>query len=211
MRLDNIKNQYKRELIPLTQQRETLVREIADLKTVRDVFLEETTVLNARNEELAQLSAQYARRIESIPESAPLKPYDPKHYDTLQEKRSGSFDKTRPVNQTSQPALPHSLSSSTTGSSAYGEENDPKFGKKTDVDSSTPKKFIKWGSKAKDPVTSIVISDSSNRGRSHPEHTFQQLSVLRFTRCDQCGDKMWGSQLRCSSEFFENHWLFPKY
>ena len=35
-----------------------------ELRTARDTFLEETTVLNARNEELAQLSAQYTRRID---------------------------------------------------------------------------------------------------------------------------------------------------
>jgi chromosome segregation ATPase len=72
-RLDTIKKQYQRDLIPLREERENLAREIAELKGVRDVFLEETTVLNARNEELAQLSAQYARRMVPIPET-PQKP-----------------------------------------------------------------------------------------------------------------------------------------
>jgi hypothetical protein len=30
------------------------------------------------------------------------------------------------------------------------------------------------------------------------DHAFQQVSVLRLARCDHCGDKLWGSQLRCS-------------
>ena len=50
---------------------------------------------------------------------------------------------------------------------------------------------------SKDP-SSVAVADNKAPGRR--EHTFQQLSVLRFTRCDHCGDKMWGSQLRCSGE-----------
>ncbi len=41
MRFDNIKTQYQHELIPLTEQREILVRELAELKASRDAFLEE--------------------------------------------------------------------------------------------------------------------------------------------------------------------------
>jgi len=37
MRLDNVKNQYQQhKLVPLTQQREILAREVAELKAVRD-------------------------------------------------------------------------------------------------------------------------------------------------------------------------------
>ena len=98
MRLDNIKIQYQCELIPLTQQREALVREIADLKAARDTFLEETTVLNVRNEELAQLSAQYARRMEA---PVPELPHTPKPEGAaIVEKKSNSFERSQP-----QPAL----------------------------------------------------------------------------------------------------------
>ena len=65
VRLDTIKNQYQHELLPLTSQKEALLREIAELHTSRDAFLEETTVLNARNEELARLNAQYIRRVDA--------------------------------------------------------------------------------------------------------------------------------------------------
>ncbi|KAG1774707.1 hypothetical protein EV702DRAFT_480387 [Suillus placidus] len=72
MRLDNIKTQYQHELIPLTQQHEALIREVAELKAARKMqFLEETTVLDARNEELAQLSAQYVCRIETSRSATP--------------------------------------------------------------------------------------------------------------------------------------------
>ena len=194
MRLDNIKIHYQRELIPLTQQREALVREIADLKAARDTFLEETTVLNARNEELAQLSAQYARRMET-PVSAPpphaLKPEG-------LEKQSNSFERSRP-----QPApasgMQSSFSHSTTASTAtLAEDPNATIKKLPEMPLPAPRagKF-KWpGSRPRDHATSVLAPDQKTPGRL--EHTFQQLSILRFTRCDHCGDKMWGSQLRCS-------------
>lgn len=197
MRLDNIKTQYQRDLVPLTQQREALAREIAELKAVRDVFLEETTVLNARNEELAQLSAVYARRMDSLPET-PMKGYE----GTVPR---GSMDKARP-SMTSDPSgsFPRSLSSSTTTSTAFSDDNlDPRLlkGQKADLELTPSKpKFMKWpGSKSKDAPA--FVSTSESKGKAHLEHNFQQLSVLRFTRCDHCGDKMWGSQLRCTGTY----------
>jgi Rho-type GTPase-activating protein 1/2 len=174
------------------------MREIAELKAVRDVFLEETTVLNARNEELAQLSAVYSRRMESVPEGVA---------DTLRI----SVDKTRTQTYQQQQqqsiTLPPSLSSSTSGSSTVYEDSnvDPGYLRvqKADIEMHTPSKgkFIKWpGSKAKDAFSPPALSDK----KMHLEHNFQQLSILRFTRCDQCGDKMWGSQLRCTGECFSH-------
>jgi len=199
MRLDNVKKQYQHELIPLTQQREILVREVAELKAVRDVFLEETTVLNARNEELAQLSAQYARRMDTVPEM-PSKDQTASMARSLDRSRS----QRQPLQQA--PTFHHSVSSSTIGSPTNSDETvDSKAVKvqKAEAEFPTPSskgKFMKWpGSKPKEVVSSVAVSDSINKGKVHLEHTFQQLSVLRFTRCDHCGDKMWGSQLRCSS------------
>lgn len=190
-RLETLKSQYKHDLIPLTQARETLTREIAELKAVRDVFLEETTVLNARNEELAQLSAVYSRRMESVPENG--------IFDAL----GTSVDKPRTQTQQQHPiVLPPSLSSSTSGSSTIYEDSgvDPRYIRvqKTDTEMPTPSKakFIKWpGSRAKEASSPPTFPER----KMHLEHNFQQLSILRFTRCDHCGDKMWGSQLRCTA------------
>ncbi|KZT18293.1 hypothetical protein NEOLEDRAFT_1184394 [Neolentinus lepideus HHB14362 ss-1] len=65
VRFDNIKSQYSRELVPLTEQKEILNREVAELKALREQFLEETASLSARNEELAQLHHQYIRQMET--------------------------------------------------------------------------------------------------------------------------------------------------
>ncbi|KII92259.1 hypothetical protein PLICRDRAFT_37049 [Plicaturopsis crispa FD-325 SS-3] len=209
MRLDNIKTQYQHELVPLTRQRESLAREIAELKAVRDVFLEETTALNARNEELAKLSSQYARRAENaipVPEKEPAPAPQPQPQasyseDTLRTKASNSFDR----NRSQYPATLQS--SSTTSSNTLMDDADPsRYPKPIKFDESPaptprPPKFIKWpGSKQKeqlrDPVPSVVLVDNKVKGRL--EHTFQQVSALRITRCDHCGDKLFGSQLRCS-------------
>lgn len=165
---------------------------------MRDVFLEETTVLNARNEELAQLSAVYSRRMESVPEGA-VSPSD---------SFRSSIDKTRTQAQQQQPptqliALPPSFSSSNSNSSTiYEDPNvDPRYIRvqKTDAEMHTPSKgkFIKWpGARAKETFSPPPLSERKMR----LEHNFQQLSILRFTRCDHCGDKMWGSQLRCTGQ-----------
>lgn len=198
MRLDNIKTQYQRDLVPLTQQREVLAREISDLKAARDAFLEETTVLNARNEELAQLSAQYARRMEApVPEPQQTHKLEGP---AIIEKKSNSFERSRPQPA---PGMQPSVSNSTIASTATLTE-DPNMTLRKLPEMSSPAapragKF-KWpGTKPRDPISSVLVPDQKAPGRL--EHTFQQLSILRFTRCDHCGDKMWGSQLRCSCEY----------
>ncbi|KIY74283.1 RhoGAP-domain-containing protein [Cylindrobasidium torrendii FP15055 ss-10] len=191
MRLDNLRSQYQQELMPLSAQREALSREIAELKAVRDVFLEETTVLNARNEELAQLSTQYARRVDSLPEARKVEPAP-----------RPSTDRPRPQIPPPQPiAVPlpaqSVFSSSTTlNSDDSSDRLMPKYSKSdAELANSTPSKgkFMKWGSRPKEGPTAM-----DGRSKSNAEHNFQQLSILRFTRCDHCGDKMWGSQLRCT-------------
>ncbi|KAF4620597.1 hypothetical protein D9613_000644 [Agrocybe pediades] len=174
-RLENIRSQYQRELIPLTEQKEALNREIAELRAVRDVFLEETTVLNARNEELAQLSAVYARRMENSSIETPQK--------TSQEMPAAPFDIVRTPSQTYDDSVePRSIKSIKSENELNSTPKPPKF---------------KWpGSKAKE--TASPSANDSSKGKAHIEHNFQQLSILRFTRCDHCGDKMWGSQLRCT-------------
>jgi regulator of replication initiation timing len=204
MRLDNIKTRYQHELIPLTQQRETLFREVEELKATREQFLEETTVLNARNEELAQLSAQYVRRIESSRSRTPTLAMGSKEEataaDMIREKSSTSFDRDRP-----QPDLPStaSLHNNFAAPSVVTlvEESDVKVVKanRPDAADSLPSTLksakFKWPmGRARDPS----ISSIDQKGKGRVAHSFSQSSVLRFTRCDHCGDKLWGSQFRCS-------------
>jgi regulator of replication initiation timing len=190
--LDKIKKQYKRDLLPLTQQRERVEREIDELKAHRELLLEETTMLNLRNEELAQLTQQYLRRMEAA--DVPPVP-------TKREKTSQSLDKARPPQY-----------NGSTSSSTLNDEAEPKVmrvGKPDALDvpasSFRPPKFLKWHGKAsrehltKEPAINIVPPEMTpSKNRSIKEHVFQQFGALRFARCDHCGDKMWGGHLRCT-------------
>ncbi|KZT10745.1 RhoGAP-domain-containing protein [Laetiporus sulphureus 93-53] len=192
-RFDNIKNQYQNELVPLTEQREALMREVTELKASRDAFLEETTALNARNEELAQLNAQYIRRLET----AGLDPTIVKHGQDIdaRDKFDNADDRAR---HEQSPSL-----SATSSTVALTEESESRFIKVSRPEAVEapgafrPPKFIKWpGHKA--PKEAVAISwPEAAKPPTRKEHVFQQISVLRVARCDHCGDKMWGSQSRC--------------
>ncbi|OAX41124.1 RhoGAP-domain-containing protein [Rhizopogon vinicolor AM-OR11-026] len=203
MRLDNIKTRYQQELIPLSQQREALLREVGELKAAREQCLEETTVLNARNEELAQLSAQYVRRIEASRSATPTMVIGSREDaapDMVRENSGASFDCDRP-----QPDFPSTASSHNSFAAPIGttsvEEPEAKVAKvnrseMTDALPSTLKSAkFKWPmAKGRDPSLSSI----DQKGKGKVAHSFNQSSVLRFTRCDHCGDKLWGSQFRCS-------------
>jgi hypothetical protein len=203
MRLDNIKRQYQHELVPLTQQREALARDIAELKTAREQVLGETTVLNARNEVLAQLSAQYSGRMEGTRSETPTLDIHPPQEDSALRKKSTSFDRSRSQLEPP-PLLQSSLSTGSAQSTlSLVEDRDTKFIRApkhelTDGMSTLKHGKFKWpGSRARDQS----LNPSDYKAKGHLEHNFQPASVLRFTRCDHCGDKLWGgSQYRCTSE-----------
>jgi len=158
-------------------------------------------MLNLRNEELAQLTQQYLRRMEA----ADVPPIIVKR-----EKSSQSLDKPRP------PQYSGSASSST-----LNDEAEPKVIRIVKPDtlevpasSFRPPKFLKWSGKAsrehlaKEPAINIVPPEMMpSKPRHTKEHTFQQSSALRIARCDHCGDKMWGSHLRCTGSVRSLSWL----
>lgn len=192
MRFDSIKSQYAHQLLPLTAQREALQREIEDLKATRESFLEETTMLNARNEELAQLNAQYIRRMETSGLN-----HDRSSDSSHDQKADLTSDKIRVIQN-----LASSVSSSTVALSEESISGLQKVHKLDIPDVPTPQtksKFgMKWGG-SKTPKDHVQMTwPDSNKHKVRAEHSFQQISVLRPQRCDHCGDKMWGSQLRCS-------------
>jgi hypothetical protein len=194
---DGLKTQYQDELQGLVQGKEALLREIAELKQNREIFLEETTALSARNEELAKLGAEYARRADANNSSSPQ--VTPPRSES---KRSGSFDRQRSAyaSQSSSSLAPTDESSGP--GSPYVKIIRPEGIDTTPVS----KKVFKWpGSKApreQATFTSHTLGPVLAPVEPKPkvEHTFQQLNVLRFARCDHCGDKMWGTQYRCTGK-----------
>jgi Rho-type GTPase-activating protein 1/2 len=63
-RFEGIKEKYRHEIDGLAAERDALLIEIEELRQSRDVFAEETTVLNAKNEELNGTLALLQRRVE---------------------------------------------------------------------------------------------------------------------------------------------------
>lgn len=199
-RLDTIKEQYRGELEPLTAQREAMQREIADLRETREHFLEESTALAAKNDELAELNAQLSRQTEMM-------------QDSLARGRGPTiFNKGR-----SHPSGSPSLSSLATSATLQEVPEETarvvKVTKPEPIEAAPARRF-KWYKSSKGPDMSNISASISkplalppDRNRSiRPstefglkEHAFQQHSTMRFTRCDLCQEKMWGLQeVRCS-------------
>jgi Rho-type GTPase-activating protein 1/2 len=167
--------------VSLTDERETLLREIAELQSARDVFLEETTMLNARNEELAQLNAHYMRRIETASSESREK-------QSLERQRSvANFQASNPANGSFGSSTDESVESA-----RYAKGQKPSS-------SDATLRVFKWRGHNRDasPATSPALDGTSEK--TLYKHAFQQVSVLRLAKCDHCGEKLWGSQARCQS------------
>ena len=182
-RLDDLKSRYRGGLVSLTDERELLLREIAELRSARDVFLEETTMLNSRNEELAQLNAHYMRRIEAASSEPPQLA-----------RETQSLERQRPA---------VILQPSHTANSSFGTSTEESVdsGKSTRVQKPTTGdaalRVFKWRGNTKEATSTTSTGPDSANEKSWLRHAFQHANVLRLTKCDHCGDKLWGSQLRC--------------
>lgn len=173
----------------LSNERESLLREIAELQAARNVFLEETTMLNVRNEELAHLNAHYMRRIEVAASSEPLP--------TVRENQS--FERHRPV----RPLQPSHTVNASIGVSSDESHESAKYVKvqQKSTTGDAPLRVFKWrGNHKEGSNASLAVLDGPNE-KSWLKHSFQNVSVLRLLKCDHCNEKLWGSQARCQSMY----------
>ena len=183
IRLDDLKAKYQGELVSLTDERESLLREIAELKSARDVFLEETTMLNARNEELAQLNAHYMRRIEAATSEPPQLA-----------RENQSLERQRPA----MILQPSHTANSSFGTSTDESADSTKYTRAhKPASSDAALRVFKWRGNAKEAAAATSTGMDSANEKSWLRHAFQHVNVLRLTKCDHCGDKLWGSQFRC--------------
>lgn len=203
-------------------ERQALQREIHELKQAKDMCLEETTALTARNDELQELNVAMTRQLENLqgalkPRNSDRKVSKPTPLPPLSSSTSINTSVTASSNTMSTLA---SMSSN----GVYAEDrDDARYGKGAKSDSeatagNTIRKFA-WfkGKEINTPAREGLGINARMQafpatGPTAPEkprvtlrHNFQQQSVLRFARCDHCGDKMWGTQLRCTSEFRPFH------
>lgn len=183
-RLDDLKAKYKGELVSLTDERESLLREIAELKSARDVFLEETTMLNARNEELAQLNAHYMRRIEAASSETPQLA-----------RENQSLERQRPAGMIQPSHTANSSFGTFTDESAESTKCARVLQKPPPSDAAL--RVFKWRGNTKEAAATTSTGPDGAGEKSWLRHAFQHVNVLRLTKCDHCGDKLWGSQFRC--------------
>lgn len=186
------------------------------MKEARDIFLEETTALNARNEELADLNAQIARQIEvavsdsgasdlNLAAGEATSPISSNESGSIaRPSKGGLFGKNKVYN--GGPSNSTSFSSVNTGVTTIDEREEftrvpsnqkplPQRAETPASDSSTP--VAKSGSKFKWFGGAYGSKEKKPKPKAH---NFQQQNVMRFARCDHCGDKMWGAQLKCSGK-----------
>jgi Rho-type GTPase-activating protein 1/2 len=178
--------------VSLIDERESLFREIAELQSARGVFLEETTMLNARNEELAQLNAHYMRSIEAISSESSM---------PAQEKRLFEHERER-----QQPSLVPRPSHTVNSSFGASSDESADLGKYTKGQQKAPtgdahSRMFKWRGNNKETIAagSAAHAQDGPNEKAWLGHTFQQVSVLRLSKCDHCGEKLWASQARCQS------------
>lgn len=208
-RFEGLKVRYKQDLEPLIAQRESLAREIGELRDTRNLYLEESTALSAKNEELAELNTRLTKQSEALHEAA-----------TRQRLLSNPIHTRTKQHISGSPSMSSLLTSATSTDATEDALRQLKpitrLDNQFDAAQSRGGRF-KWykSSKASD---SISASNSSNSkplttpsGKSRPsqsagvrEHVFQQHSILRFSRCEHCGEKLWGMQeLKCAGELID--------
>lgn len=219
-RLDTIKEQYKEELEPLTAQREALQREIVELREAREQVLEESTALSAKNDMLTELNGQLSRQVESLQDSISSRTRAPVAFLPR---------KTTSHQHHHHPSSSPSMSSLATSATLHEvPEETARVVKVTKPEpqpiEQAPARRFKWYKSSKGPeaMTSmanatisrpIALAPPNQRDKKmllqqRPstefgtrEHTFQQHSTMRFTRCELCAEKMWGLQeVRCACE-----------
>lgn len=205
-RFDGLRTKYKQDLEPLIAQREALAREIGELRDTRNLYLEESTALSAKNEELAELNTRLTKQSEALHEATTRQRLlsNPLHTRTKQH-ISGS---------PSMSSLLTSGASTDAAEDALRQLKPVRMDNQYDAAQSRGGRF-KWykSSKGSDSAagssssTTKSLATPSSKGRPSQsagvrEHVFQQHSILRFSRCEHCGEKLWGMQeLKCASEY----------
>jgi hypothetical protein len=181
-----------------------LTREITELRDTRNLYLEEAAALSAKNDELAELNSRLTKQTESMQDNL-SRPRAPSAY--------------------LRPGIKHHISGSPSMSSlattaTLHEVPDEHLrqlrnGRADPVDAAPAARRFKWYKSSKGPEPSGLSNSTSrslalppDKSKSRPsheppmrEHIFQPTSILRFCKCENCGDKMWGLQeVRCAGK-----------
>jgi hypothetical protein len=224
-RLETIKEQYREELEPLTAQREALQREIGELRETKEQFIEESTALAAKNEELAELNSQLSRQVENMQEAmarrnnplfANAKRTHPSTSPSISSLATSATlqevpEETARVVKVTKPEPQPIEAAPARRFKWYGYKSSkgPSEAGAGIAGISRPLQVITNGVSAVGTAGAAGLSVGERKGGMHRpstefgirEHAFQQHSTMRLTRCELCAEKMWGLQeVRCSCE-----------
>jgi hypothetical protein len=204
-KLNNLKDKYRRELEPLDVEKQVLKREIGDLRDTRNLYLEESVALSAKNEELADLNTRLSKQTEAMQDMINRHHRQP-HLHSARQHISGSPSMSSITTSATLHELPEDMLKGIKAMKIEPLETAP-----------AARRFKnKWYKSSKGPeiqhTTSASISKpltgNIERVKARPshdpglrEHVFQPHSILRFCKCEHCGDKMWGLQeYRCAGQ-----------
>lgn len=213
LRLEAVKENHRAEIGTLVEERDDLVREIEELKRVRDAHAADAEMLASRNADLIARNETAARSLDDLQGSF-AKMSMPAgrlgegrgHMSTL----STSSVATAFSHNTTRPAGPIGRHGAVTVA-----EIEPTYRHAT-TETASRNKFWSKGKSKNEPSKqsasqSIVASPPQDKSPgpslratmgtepAKRPHLFQQSSILRPVRCDYCGDKMWGlNEVRCS-------------
>lgn len=229
VRLESIRDQYATELESLSGQVENLEREISELRQIKEASLEESAALAAKNEDLAELNTQLTRQTEALQDTLsrvrPPTIFSKGKGHQLQNSPSlasltgqGLQDVpeetvTARVVKVSKPepieAAPVKRFKWYKSSKGPDASNTPaNISKPLALDVGKTRGGMTLG------VAGLAMGGIGGGARPSTEfgmrdHAFQQHTMMRFTRCELCGEKMWGLQeVKCSCEIFFSFFLF---
>lgn len=206
--MNSIKQDYLDELEPLIASKAQLQREISDLRDTRNLYIEESTALSAKNDELTELHQRLLKKQESLQEGL------------SRARPPTAYLKGHKMHISGSPSLSSlaTASLSTLHDVAEDAIRGSKLGNNQATEATAPatKNRFKWYKSSKGPETAISAGSISKplgiveKPKTRPshevslrEHAFQPQTILRFSKCEYCGEKMWGLQeLRCTGEFF---------
>ncbi|GAA5863704.1 hypothetical protein JCM3774_001219 [Rhodotorula dairenensis] len=214
LRLEAVKESHRVEISTLVEQRDDLVREIEELKRVRDAHAAEAEMLASRNADLIARNETAARSLDDSHGSF-AKMSTPSgrlgevrsHMSTLSTSSVGtafSPSMTRPVAPTSrhgavtiaeiEPTYRHATAETASRNKFWGK------GKSKSEASKQPTYQPGVASPPQDKSPGPSLRAATGTEQAKRAHLFQQSSILRPVRCDYCGDKMWGlNEFRCSA------------
>lgn len=221
-RLEKVKDDYRREIEALIQQKQDLTSEVNELRQSRALFIEETTALNREHSTLTEQNLEATRQLaatrDSIfklrPNHNPLPLHDPRA-------QYSNSNQLPPSSSSSNTAARSTFPARSPAPSPTPPEYDVELISRSAIpEPALVGKKFKWGKGKVEPSRQnngsiagsnttngtsqsssgstarvVAVSRSSNVSDSTVSsriHFFQQTSILRPVKCDYCGDKMWG-------------------